>query len=43
MRKDFCKVFTGTYLFEDDCEVGSHGPVYRVIFNKYKSISVRQS
>ncbi|EEK60134.1 Prophage ps3 protein 01 [Bacillus cereus 172560W] len=32
----FCKVFTGTYLFEDDCEVGSHGPVYRVIFNKYK-------
>ncbi|MEB8942999.1 type II toxin-antitoxin system antitoxin SocA domain-containing protein [Bacillus cereus] len=32
----FCRVFTGTYLFEDDCEVGSHGPVYRVIFNKYK-------
>ncbi|KLA29279.1 hypothetical protein B4077_0879 [Bacillus cereus] len=29
-------MFTGTYLFEDDCEVGSHGPVYRVIFNKYK-------
>ncbi|PFE48255.1 hypothetical protein CN317_09255 [Bacillus cereus] len=32
----FCRVFTGTYLFEDDCEVGSHGPVYRVIFDKYK-------
>ncbi|AIM34897.1 Orf21 (plasmid) [Bacillus thuringiensis serovar kurstaki str. YBT-1520] len=32
----FCKVLTGTYLFEDDCEVGSHGPVYRAIFNKYK-------
>jgi uncharacterized phage-associated protein len=32
----FCKVFTGTYLFEDNCELGSHGPVYRVIFNKYK-------
>ncbi|MBE4941867.1 type II toxin-antitoxin system antitoxin SocA domain-containing protein [Bacillus thuringiensis] len=32
----FCKVFTGTYLFEDDCELGIHGPVYRVIFNKYK-------
>ncbi|MGG0120620.1 type II toxin-antitoxin system antitoxin SocA domain-containing protein [Bacillus paranthracis] len=32
----FCRGFTGTYLFEDDCEVGSHGPVYRVIFDKYK-------
>ncbi|PEW68155.1 hypothetical protein CN424_27150 [Bacillus cereus] len=32
----FCRVFTGTYLFEDDCEVGSNGPVYRVIFDKYK-------
>ncbi|MCQ6333167.1 MULTISPECIES: type II toxin-antitoxin system antitoxin SocA domain-containing protein [Bacillus cereus group] len=32
----FCRVFTGTYLFEDDCEVGSHGPIYRVIFDKYK-------
>ncbi|MEE6185062.1 type II toxin-antitoxin system antitoxin SocA domain-containing protein [Bacillus pretiosus] len=32
----FCRVFTGTYLFEDDCGVGSHGPVYRVIFDKYK-------
>ncbi|MCU5031634.1 type II toxin-antitoxin system antitoxin SocA domain-containing protein [Bacillus anthracis] len=29
-------MFTGTYLFEDDCEVGSHGPVYQVIFDKYK-------
>ncbi|MCU5331948.1 type II toxin-antitoxin system antitoxin SocA domain-containing protein [Bacillus wiedmannii] len=33
----FCKMFTGTYLFEDDCEVGSHGPIYRVIFDKYKA------
>ncbi|MHA4096156.1 type II toxin-antitoxin system antitoxin SocA domain-containing protein [Bacillus cereus] len=32
----FCKVFTGAYLFEEDCEIGSRGPVYRVVLDKYK-------
>ncbi|PEV91942.1 hypothetical protein CN442_08895 [Bacillus thuringiensis] len=32
----FCKVFTGEYLFEEDCEIGTRGPIYRVILDKYK-------
>lgn len=33
----FYKVFSGEYLFNDDCEAWVHGPVYRSIYNKYKN------
>lgn len=33
----FYKVFSGEYLFNDDCEAWVHGPVYRNIYNKYKN------
>lgn len=32
----FCKLFTDSYLFEEDCEAWVHGPVYRCIYEKYR-------
>lgn len=32
----FYKVFTGEFMFKDDCEAWVHGPVYRDIYFKYK-------
>ncbi|WP_455544527.1 type II toxin-antitoxin system antitoxin SocA domain-containing protein [Intestinibacter sp.] len=31
----FCCVFTGKYLFDDDCQAWVHGPVYAEVYNKY--------
>ncbi|WP_419742417.1 type II toxin-antitoxin system antitoxin SocA domain-containing protein [Paraclostridium dentum] len=31
----FCKVFTGKYLFENECQAWVHGPVYVEVYNKY--------
>lgn len=33
----FYKAFFGNFLFKDDCEAWSHGPVYREIYDKYRS------
>lgn len=33
----FGKVFKGDYLFKEDCEAWSHGPVYADIYQKYKT------
>lgn len=33
----FYKVFFGNYLFNNDCEAWEHGPVYKEIYDKYKS------
>lgn len=33
----FNKVFNGEYMFTEDCEAWIHGPVYRGIYEKYKS------
>jgi len=33
----FQKAFTDTYLFEEDCEAWVHGPVFRDVYEKYKS------
>ncbi len=33
----FYKVFMGDYLFTNDCEAWEHGPVYKKIYDKYKS------
>lgn len=30
------KLFTDSYLFEEDCEAWVHGPVYRCIYEEYK-------
>lgn len=32
----FYKLFTGDYLFDNDCEACIHGPVYRCIYDRYK-------
>ena len=32
----FCKLFTDSYLFEEDCEAWVHGPVYRCIYENYR-------
>lgn len=32
----FHNVFTGVFLFKDDCEAWVHGPVYSEIYHKYK-------
>jgi putative zinc finger/helix-turn-helix YgiT family protein len=32
----FHKVFTGNFIFDEDCEAWVHGPVYREIYFKYK-------
>lgn len=32
----FYKLFTGDYLFDNDCEAWIHGPVYRCIYDRYK-------
>lgn len=32
----FCKLFTDSYLFEEDCEAWVHGPVYRSMYEKYR-------
>ncbi len=32
----FHKVFTGNFMFSEDCEAWVHGPVYRDIYLKYK-------
>lgn len=32
----FHKVFTGDFIFDEDCEAWVHGPVYREIYFKYK-------
>ena len=29
-------MFTGDYLFDNDCEAWIHGPVYRCIYDRYK-------
>ena len=34
----FCKLFTDSYLFEEDCEAWVHGPVYRCIYENYHII-----
>lgn len=31
----FCRIFTGKFLFEDDCQAWVHGPVYTNIYNKF--------
>ena len=33
----FFKVFTGEYLFHNNCEAWMHGPVYRSVYYKYKN------
>lgn len=33
----FFYAFNGTFLFDEDCEAWVHGPVYRVIYDKYKN------
>lgn len=33
----FYYAFTGSYIFEEDCEAWVHGPVYRDIFYRYHS------
>lgn len=33
----FHKIFNGEYLFNNNCEAWVHGPVYRNIYDKYKS------
>lgn len=33
----FYKIFNGEYLFNNNCEAWVHGPVYRNIYDKYKS------
>ena len=32
----FQKAFHGEFMFEEDCEAWSHGPVYRRIYEKYR-------
>ena len=32
----FYKLFTGDYLFDNDCEAWIHGPVYKCIYDRYK-------
>lgn len=34
--QSFFKVFTGKFLFNNDCEAWVHGPVYKNIYYKYK-------
>ncbi|MEG0670718.1 type II toxin-antitoxin system antitoxin SocA domain-containing protein [Clostridium sp.] len=31
----FCKIFSGEYLFENDCQAWVHGPVFVDVYNKY--------
>ncbi len=33
----FQKAFQGEFMFEEDCEAWSHGPVYRRIYEKYRN------
>jgi putative zinc finger/helix-turn-helix YgiT family protein len=33
----FYRVFTGEYLFDNDCEAWVHGPVYSSVYHKYKN------
>lgn len=33
----FQKAFHGEFMFEEDCEAWSHGPVYRRIYEKYRN------
>lgn len=33
----FFKIFTGEFLFSNDCEAWVHGPVYKNIYHKYKN------
>lgn len=33
----FYKAFNGVYLFENDCEAWIHGPVYKNVYDKYKT------
>lgn len=33
----FFKIFTGEYLFSNDCEAWVHGPVYANVYHKYKN------
>lgn len=33
----FTKAFTGKFIFAEDCEAWVHGPVYREIYEQYKS------
>lgn len=33
----FQKAFTDSFLFEEDCEAWVHGPVYRNVYEKYRS------
>lgn len=35
--QSFFKVFTGEYLFDNDCEAWVHGPVYKNVYHKYKN------
>lgn len=32
----FFKIFTGEYLFNNDCEAWVHGPVYKNVYHEYK-------
>lgn len=33
----FFKIFTGEYLFNNDCEAWVHGPVYKNVYQQYKN------
>lgn len=35
--QSFSKVINNVFLFEDDCEAWVHGPVYRRVYEKYKT------
>ncbi|MGL4820151.1 MAG: type II TA system antitoxin MqsA family protein [Bacilli bacterium] len=32
----FNRIVNDTFLFEDDCEAGIHGPVYRMVYERYR-------
>ena len=35
--QSFFKIFTGEFLFSNDCEAWIHGPVYKNVYHKYKN------
>ena len=34
--QSFYYVFTGRFIFKEDCEAWVHGPVYRKVYDRYK-------
>ncbi|MCR5186573.1 MAG: DUF4065 domain-containing protein [Clostridia bacterium] len=38
----FYKAFTNNYLFDDDCQAWTHGPVYNTIYTEYKENGTRK-